>query len=297
MARLSSLCAGALLLPAVCFLAQPALAEPVSGSSSVADPALDMDLPDTGLPMMSIMRAAQVLEKDLVKDQIIPPALGKDGKPFVRPNVKVDTLSGLVDEDGDPITTQRLEEKKRLHKLIWEIAKGQGYSWKEQKKWVEENWDKEPEEWTRMREEAKRRNAEGLNRFTFPGTTPEESERAAKVAFGYRKVAGKWVMVDAQGQAVFNPKPIIEANHAKERSARPLMTSVTKYTKRPSTSQDIPRILDEKDMAYRRELKKETFAEDLATGKMSYKNPALTYENIEAMFPDLKTTGKAVIRE
>ena len=230
-----------------------------------------------------------------------PDALGQRNKVFL------DGDSGEVDEDGRPISIREKAHREIVHKLAFENLKAQGYSWAEQKKKIEKMRD-QPDRWELERRRVARYEAQHgrmtTKHFTHPGTTPEESEIMNDPKNAYRWIDGEWTLVKADGTRAF-PKDhkTFSYDELHRHEEKPIATVSTRITKRPARSSDVTVMNMEKadpvtaSAKYNRPVTK-SIVSDIINGQVSYKDPNLTVDQIEKLFPDMAANGGSVeIRE
>lgn len=119
-----------------------------------------------------------------------------------------------------------------------------------------------------------------------------------------RWIDGEWTLVKADGTRAF-PKDhksfSYDERHRHEE--KPIATVSTRITKRPARSSDVTVMNMEKadpvtaSAKYNRPVTK-NIVSDIINGQVSYKDPNLTVDQIEKLFPDMaKNSGSVEIKE
>ena len=216
--------------------------------------------------------------------------------------VKLDGPSGEYDDDGEPISIRQKAHRELVHKLAFEQLKANGYSWKKHKAELDRLRD-QPNRWELERRRVARYEAQHgrmtTKRFFQPGHTPEESAAMNDPKNAYRWVDGKWRLVTSEGKLVLpeDINPNYQRVDPLKKTVAPMSTVTTRVTKRPMRSSDLPMIEAQKEKAdgtydprYRRPITNDVVT-DIIDGKISYKNPNLTVDEVEKIFPGLAQGG------
>ncbi|MBQ9239744.1 MAG: hypothetical protein IJ164_00240 [Duodenibacillus sp.] len=222
--------------------------------------------------------------------------------------VRIDGPSRFKDEEGNTLSISTVYEREQRRKQVFEILKSQGYSWKERQKEIAEEkakrapgHEKVPSDWyaenEAMRQYIEKNGPITSKHFVRPGTTPEMSD-AMDQAYAYRRVGGKWVVVDRSGNPIAN-RFAKEKEEVKPVRGEALTTVITTVKKRPARSSDEAYIAAEtywKDNpAYTKEVTPE-LVERIAQGRLIYKDPRLANKDVQALFPALEKAPDGTIR-
>lgn len=218
-------------------------------------------------------------------------------------HLKLDGDSGEVDDEGHPISIREKAHRELVHRLAFEQLKAQGYTWEKQKKELDKLRD-QPDRWELERRRVARYEAQHgrmtTKHFTHPGTTPEESEIMNDPKNALRWIDGEWTLVKADGTRAF-PKDHKAFSYAEQHrhEEKPIATVSTRITKRPARSSDVTVMNMEKadpvtaSAKYNRPVTK-SIVSDIINGQVSYKDPNLTVDQIEKLFPDMAKNGGSV---
>ena len=242
--------------------------------------------------------------------------LDKDGKFAKEIRLRLDGPSRYTDENGRPLSHLQKAERDAVHRQAFEILKSQGYSWEEHKKRLEdtreERWKNDP--WRLKNEETLREIREHgpitTKVFVRPGLTPEQSEALDHPDNVYRRINGKWVIVDGRTKRPVlenSPKQSGELKSVRENA--PLVTVTTKLTTRPARSSDIGAldaspVKTEAAPAFMQPVTHEVVV-DLIEGRRARNDPAawgsfpawsegrpnLSINDLKALFPDMDVDG------
>ena len=237
------------------------------------------------------------------------PAVNDQGKPIHDIRVRIDGPTNEKDEDGRPLSLAQVHERDARRKQIFEMLKENGYSWKQRKAEHEAEkakrapgYENVPSDWyeenERMRKYAEEHGPITSKHFVRPGMTPEMSDALDDNTNVYRRIKGKWVIVDKTG------KPVLDRFRnaaAKPKAVRgdTLSTVVTTITKRPATSSDTAIINSnaywDKNPAHERDTDQDV-VDRIIDDQVVYKDPRLAIGDTREVFTELKNSPDGKIQ-
>jgi len=272
-----------------------------------------------GSDKVKIMRERQTGATRIVGDAMeVAKTLGLDKHPAVNDNgrelrdvrIRIDGPSRFKDEDGRPLSISQAYERDQRRKKIFEMLKENGYSWKKRKAEHEAEkarrapgYEKVPSDWyeenERMRKYAEEHGPITSKHFVRPGMTPEMSDALDDSSNSYRRINGKWVVVDKTG------KPVLDRFKTAAAKPKPvrgdtLSTVVTTITKRPATSSDTAILRSDaywnQNPAREREGDQDA-VDRIIEDQVVYKDPRLAVGDAREIFVELQNSPDGKIQQ
>lgn len=231
------------------------------------------------------------------------PPINADGKQLKEIAIRIDGPSRFKDEEGNTLSISQVREREERRKKIFEMLKENGYSWKQRKAEHEAEkrrrapgYENVPSDWyeenERMRKYAEEHGPITTKHFVRPGMTPEMSDALDDSSNVYKRIKGKWVVVDKTGKPVLDrfrgtaPKP-------KAVRGETLSTVVTTISKRPARSSDVAIVKNEaywkNNPAYEKPADQD-LVDQIIDGQVTFKDPRLAGGDVQNIFTELSTS-------